>query len=570
MKGFCEKKFGSMLISGTFTKAVMYLMLLSDSIIAGFFIGETGVAAINAIAPITAITTFFGDLGSTGVGIVFAREVGAMRKRRADEIYGQGLIISIGVGLISALLIVVMRDVYFGLSGITGDILDKALEYYRFASLNAFLTIVVFYLEQMVYSDGDELCNSICYGFQIGGNIICSIILASFMGMTGIILGSVVGNALGILTCFVHYFRKANTLHFVWHLSFKDFLLTSRYSIVDSSVYICWGLMDYVMIGFVANHYGESSLTTLAVVVNLIEFAVVMDGVGMALQPLIGTYVGEGNHRLIRRVMKSGIKAAVVEGLVATLLIWVFAEQFCALFGIKGGPTLLPTITALRIVSLGLTFCSLVSLTTSYYMLIDHIRMATCIACLHNGLLYLLLPMLGSLAIGINGMWAGFAAAPILALACAYLFVYLRFGKDNFPFLLKDMNSDIEVLDDKLTPQAVAALSERVGSILLARGYSKKMVLRASLFVEEMGLSILDANKDAKKPVLIELSLFFDPDSVLIIQRDSGKLLDVANPDQKTQSISRTILDGILSSLNERAYIVTTGYNRHMVRFTRD
>ena len=32
MKGFCEKKFSSMLISGTFTKAVMYLMLLSDSI----------------------------------------------------------------------------------------------------------------------------------------------------------------------------------------------------------------------------------------------------------------------------------------------------------------------------------------------------------------------------------------------------------------------------------------------------------------------------------------------------------------------------------------------------------
>lgn len=40
MKGFCEKKFSSMLISGTFTKAVMYLMLLSDSIIAGHFIGS--------------------------------------------------------------------------------------------------------------------------------------------------------------------------------------------------------------------------------------------------------------------------------------------------------------------------------------------------------------------------------------------------------------------------------------------------------------------------------------------------------------------------------------------------
>ena len=69
MKGFCEKKFSSMLISGTFTKAVMYLMLLSDSIIAGFFIGESGVAGINAITPVTAVVTFFGDLVSTGVGI---------------------------------------------------------------------------------------------------------------------------------------------------------------------------------------------------------------------------------------------------------------------------------------------------------------------------------------------------------------------------------------------------------------------------------------------------------------------------------------------------------------------
>ena len=239
MNGFCEKKFGSMLISGTFTKAVMYLMLLSDSIIAGYFIGEPGVAGINAITPVTAIVTFFGDLVSTGVGIVFTREIGAMRKRRADEIYGQGLIISIGMGLLSALLILVFQNAYFRVSGITGDILEKALQYYRFVPVNAFLTIVIFYLEQMVYSDGDELCNNICYGFQIGGNIICSVILAKYMGMTGIILGSIIGNGLGILVCCFHFFRKENTLHFVWHLSFRDFLLTSRYSIVDSSVYIC-------------------------------------------------------------------------------------------------------------------------------------------------------------------------------------------------------------------------------------------------------------------------------------------------------------------------------------------
>ena len=242
-----------MFISGTFTKAVMYIMLLCDSIIAGHFIGQTGVAAINAITPVTGIVTFFGDLVSTGVGIVFSREIGAMRKKRADEIYGQGLIISISIGLISALTIFLIQDVYFSLNGITGEIYEQAIKYYRLTPINAFLTIVIFYLEQMVYSDGDELCNNICYGFQIGGNILCSVILAKFMGMSGIILGSIIGNSLGIIACIWHYFRKCSTLHFVWHLSFKDFLLTSRYSIVDSSVYLCWALMDYVMIALLSS-----------------------------------------------------------------------------------------------------------------------------------------------------------------------------------------------------------------------------------------------------------------------------------------------------------------------------
>ncbi len=558
-----------MFLSGTFTKAVMYIMLLCDSIIAGYFIGESGVAAINAITPVTGIVTFFGDLVSTGVGIVFTREVGAMRKKRADEIYSQGLIISISIGLLSALTIFFIQDIYFSANGITGDILEQALKYYRLVPINAFLTIVIFYLEQMVYSDGDEFCNNICYVFQIGGNIVLSVILTKFFGMTGIILGSVIGNGLGILVCCWHYFRKGNTLHFTWHLSIKDFFLTSRYSIVDSSVYLCWALMDYVMIGFVSRNYGDTALITLAVVVSLIEFSVVMDGVGMAMQPLIGTYFGEKNHQLIKRVMKSGIKAALIEGAVATMLICIFAKQFCGLFGITEGAALDPSITAIRIVSLGFAFCSAVSLTTSYYMLIDRIGMSVCISCLQNGLLYVVLPITGSLLFGKNGMWAGLAIAPILTLAGAMLFVYLKYGKDNFPFLLKDMDTEIVVMDDTLTEENIVALSKNVSDSMLSHNYSKTEANRAALFVEEIGLTIIEKNKDSGKPVLIELSLFFEADSVLIIQRDSGELFDLTDPDIKIKGLSGFTLSGLMEAhKEEKAYLVTTGYNRNMIRFS--
>jgi len=328
--------------------------------------------------------------------------------------------------------------------------------------------------------------------------------------------------------------------------------------------------MDYVMIGFVSGHYGESGLITLAVVVSLIEFGVVMDGVGMAMQPLIGTYFGEKNHQLIKRVMKSGIKVAILEGMVATVFIWIFAKQFCALFGITDGVALAPSISALRIVALGFAFCSMVSLTTSYYMLIDRIGMATCIACFQNGLLYMLLPILGSLLFGINGMWAGFVAAPILTLCCAMLYVYLRFGKDNFPFLLKDMESEIVVMDDVLTPKAAAELSEKVGNCLTSHQYSKEAANRAAIFVEEIGLTILDQNKQTKAPILVELSLLFEQGSVLIILRDSGELFDLTDPDLQIQGLSGFILSELIKTHQEKTYLVTTGYNRNMIRFSQN
>ena len=217
----------------------------------------------------------------------------------------------------------------------------------------------------------------------------------------------------------------------------------------------------------------------------------------------------------------------------------------------------------------GGVFCSTVSLTTSYYMLIDRIGMATCIACFQNGLLYVLLPILGSVIFGINGLWAGFAVAPVLTLICAFLFVYLRFGKDNFPFLLKNMGSEIIVLDDVLAPDSASALSEKVAESLLSHQYPQDVANRAALFTEEIGLTVLDVNKQSKKPVLIELSLFFEDDHVLIIERDSGKLFDLTDPDAEIRGLSGFILSGLMEAHDEKAYLVITGYNRNMIRFSR-
>ena len=565
-RGFCENKFQSMLLSGTFTMAIIYVMLLCDSIIAGLFIGENGVAAINAITPVTGITTFFANIISIGTGILYSRSIGAMNKKHADELFGQGMILNVAVALLSSVILLLGKNLYFDINGVSGEIYELASEYYKWTPLCAVLTILNSYIGNMVYTDGDETCTNISYVLQIVGNIALSLILVKPFGMQGIIWGTIAGNVLGMIPALAHFLRKCNTLKFTWYLSVRDILQVVRYSAVDAVIYICWAIADYVLIAHVSGRYGETGLITLAVVISLLEFGVVMDGVGLAIQPLLGTYLGEDNNVMIKRLMNVAKMAAAVEGVIANLLIILFTKQFCGLFGIKEGAALEPTVMAVRIVSFGLIFCSMVSLMTSYYMLIDRVGLAVGVTFLKDGVLYSVLPIIGSLLMGKTGMWAAFALSPVLALIITMIFIRWHYGKASFPNLLVPKHADIVVFDGVFTTEMCSVLSEKVQNTLNERGYSKKQSMKAALFTEEIGLTIIEKNKDSKSPVLAEISLLFDEGSVMLIERDAGKVFDITDPDMKIDGLSSFILTGLMESHKEKAYQTTTGYNRNMIR----
>lgn len=562
--GFCESKFRSMLLTGTLTMAVIYIMLLCDNIIAGRFIGEAGVAAINAITPVTGVVTFASTIVSIGSGILYSREIGAMDKKRADQIYGQGLVLSLLISVVSAVLLMAGKDVYFEANGVTGEIRELAEAYFLWTPLNSALTVLFSYVSQMVYTDGDETINNVSYGLQIVGNIAVSIVLVQSIGMEGIIIGTIAGNVIGFAACIPHYFKKSNTLHFVWHLSGKDLLKIMRFSIVDASIYLCWAVMDYVLIAHVSANYGDKGLVTLALVVSVLEFSVVMDGVGMAVQPLLGVYLGEKNNTMIKRLMRDSVKAAVIEGIIASVIVFVFAKQFCQLFNVS---EIGDAVLAVRVVSVSMIFCSLVSLTTSYYMLVDHIGLSTAITFLKDGLLYSLLPVIASVLWGKTAMWAAFVISPLAALVLSFLYIRLRYGKEMFPYLLHASGKEIVIFEDVLTADNCALLSSRVSDCVTEYGYSRTIANRAALFVEEIGLTVIEKNGKTKKPLLVEISLFFEGDTLALIERDSGEVFDVTDPNLKIDGLSSFVLNGLIQAHKDKAYITTTGYNRNMIRF---
>ena len=51
---------------------------------------------------------------------------------------------------------------------------------------------------------------------------------------------------------------------------------------------------------------------------------------------------------------------------------------------------------------------------------------------------------------------------------------------------------------------------------------------------------------------------------------DSGKLFDITDPDLHIAGLSSMFLSGLMESHREKAHLVTTGYNRNMIRFSRE
>ena len=85
------------------------------------------------------------------------------------------------------------------------------------------------------------------------------------------------------------------------------------------------------------------------------------------------------------------------------------------------------------------------------------------------------------------------------------------------------------------------------------------------MFVEEIGLTIIEKNE--KQTLQVELSLLFEQDSMLLIERDSGVIFDLTDPDLKIDGLSSFILSGIMEAHSEKANLAATGYNRNMMRF---
>ncbi len=561
---FCTKKFKSLLFAGSFTLAIQYLLMLSDTIIIGNILGETELSAVNIINPVYSVAVFAAALNSIGTSVFYSYEMGRFNKDKANSLFGQGVIIDLAAGIIMFIAGLLGRDLYFDFMNLSDNIKHLAGDYYFYYQFVIMLFPVYTLLLDMVYTDGDGLICDIANFVQMCVNIAASILLCRKIGIGGAGLGTLIGTILGMGVLLIHFFRKKNSLKFVWHINIADVLKVVKCGMTDSGIYLFWALTSFAATKFTIKHFGEYYLPVLLVVINIIEMTIIFDGIGQAVTPIVNVYRGEENYVGIKRVMKAALKAALAEGVIMSVLLFLLGGSIAEMFGISDTALIKVSKTAIRLVC-PFFFCSAVLfLQTTYYLIIEKEILATVITGIKDWLLLTVFMLIFGCLFGINGVWAGFGITPLAAFGVSTLIVIMRYGKDKFPLLLDSTSKEVYIYDAYLNKENIINLRNEVEKLLLEKQISQQTIHRIMLVIEE--LCMLTCEKNEGKKILAECSIMIDKD-VQIIMRDDGIIYDPTDCDGPISSLRSYMVSSLMINQPKKFNLVTTGYNRNMFRF---
>ncbi|MGN0279704.1 MAG: MATE family efflux transporter [Lachnospiraceae bacterium] len=544
-----------------------YLMLLSDTIIIGNILGEAAIAASNLVTPLFAVAVFLSTMISIGTSMLYSYEMGKFQKDRADCLFGQGVLLAVITGIALFLLAFFGENIYFSFMNPSEAVGTYAREYYRYYQFIMLLYPMYAILIDMVYSDGDELICNLSYVAQIGINIPASVILCHKIGVGGASLGTLIGTGLSLAVLLVHFFRKQNSLKFVCYLCGRDIVKVARNGMMDSVVYLFWGITACVANKFILARFGEYYLPVLSVIISVIELTIIFDGIGQAITPLVNVYRGEKNTEGIYKVMRMAGKTAALEGIGASLLLFLFGRYLARMLGITDPKLLLLCETAIRFVCPFLVFSAVLFLLTTYYLLIEKLLLAMVITALKDCVALVSLMTLGGMLFGVNGVWAGFGIAPLFSMGICIFLVSLRYGRRNFPLLLPEEEDEIRDFDLVLTEQTILELRDEIEKILLERQISKRLVSRIMLLTEELEMLVLEKNPGKK--VMAECTLILGEDIQLIF-RDNGVLFDITDEDSAVFSLRSYLVANMMAYQKRKNHLVTTSYNRNVFRFEKE
>lgn len=264
---------------------------------------------------------------------------------------------------------------------------------------------------------------------------------------------------------------------------------------------------------------GTIAVAAFDVVYNIsLLCTAISEGTIFAVEPMLSSYRSERNLNNIRYTLDlSGRWTMLLSG-IAVYFLFVYAETFSGLFGMRTGEELRYTASGIRIFSFSVLPAMLNIVFSGYYQALRQEWIAFLITVCRSFLLYLTAMMVCSRG-GMDTFWYIFVMTEVLTLVIWIPAAWRRGGILQLGGI--DVSKAKSVVIDS-TSRDISEAAEILQKFCRAHGGSAKQAMYIGLTVEEICLLITERFPDLAGGIYIQITVVADEGEVTFFLRDNA------------------------------------------------
>ena len=396
---------------------------------------EESILAIGGLTvsfPIQMIMIGISVMLGTGSASIISRALGSKKIERARTALGNVYSTGFFLGVVFFALSFLNLETILKAFGATEEIMPYAVGYIQVIMAGAITSILGVSVHNIIRAEGNArfAMNTMLLGAIL--NIILDpvLIFKYGMGVRGAAIATVFSQGISALWIVYYFLAGKSAVKFSFKALKPDFSIIKEIVTIGAGPFvmdISQSITVLLVNNSLAFYGGNIAIAIYGLMFRIFSFVFMpLLGLSFGLQPIAGYNYGAGKPDRVIKALKTAIIVAISFGTTGFLFMFIFPQQLLSIF--SSDPTLLSMgKTAMRIFVLGMPLVGINIMGATLFQSLG-LAKPSFILSVSRPILFLL-PMVVILPriYHINGIWAAFPTADLLAVSLTLIFLFREY-----------------------------------------------------------------------------------------------------------------------------------------------
>ena len=407
--------------------------MVAFNLVDTFFIGQEGTLELAALSFTLPVVMVLGAIGmgmSMGASAVISRAFGEGDRAKVQRLTVDSLMLGLAAALLFVVLGLLTMDPLFRQLGAEGEVLGLVKEYMTVWYIGVSFVIIPFVGNSAIRANGDTLTPALIMGSMVLLNTVLDPILIfgwgpiPAMSLRGAAIATVIARALSLLLGLLVLHRKDMLTRQIPSLSeaWASWRSILAIGLPASATNLVVPLTTALITSLVAG-YGPEAVAALGVSSRIDLFAImIVVALSSVIGPFVGQNLGAGQLERLRRGVFMSQRFGLLWGVAMLLLLGLSGRWIAPLF--TDNPEVSAYIVLyLTIVPFGYMARCVYTLGNTILNVLNRPLLASAITLVQMFAIYLPMAYLGSLWLGLPGIFGALATAYTAGGTASYLLV---------------------------------------------------------------------------------------------------------------------------------------------------